>query len=124
MSITDDIVSVSRTIVRLPSSWPQRASRMIARPSVLRLRRAQRSVDVCAFRAAASSSFTPLNLIRWSMGKFFPLRVPFYLFASLYFQSLSLARNPSARCQTSARRSSGFVSSFLAWSLIYCWRMI
>src|SRR3954466_3676265 len=92
-----NIVSVSRTIVRLPIVGRSAATRTVGRPDVASASAVRNeSVDVVRLFAAAGIVFVHAtqseSLTRW--GNFFRFAVPFYLFASLYFQSLSLRRNP------------------------------
>lgn len=118
-----NIVSVSRTIVRLPTLGVTAASRIVARPHVASVCAVRNeSVDVVRLFAAAGIVFVhaaeSAPLVRW--GNFLRFAVPFYLFASLYFQSLSLRRNPQRTLpQFIAGRFKRLYLPFLAWSLIY-----
>src|SRR5215218_9071533 len=92
-----NIVSVSRTIVRLPTIGQRTAIRVVTRKRAESASLARNeSVDVVRLFAAAGIVFVHAAqsdpLVRW--GNFLRFAVPFYLFASLYFQSLSLRRNP------------------------------
>jgi peptidoglycan/LPS O-acetylase OafA/YrhL len=98
------------------------ASAMVDSPKSAESGQRNQAVDVIRLIAAASIVFvhsvrTP-EIARW--GNLLRFAVPFFLFASLYFQSLSLRRS-------SGRTLSQYVLSrvrrlylpFLAWSLIY-----
>lgn len=117
-----NIVSVSRTIVRLPALGRSAAIRIV-RPTVASAAVVRNeSVDVVRLFAAAGIVFVHAAesepLVRW--GNFFRFAVPFYLFASLYFQSLSLRRNPERTlAQYTAIRLKRLYLPFLAWSVIY-----
>jgi peptidoglycan/LPS O-acetylase OafA/YrhL len=118
-----NIVSVSRTIVRLPTIGRRTAIRVVTRKraetaSVAR----NESVDVIRLFAALGIVFVHAAqsdpLLRW--GNFLRFAVPFYLFASLYFQSLSLQRYPERTLlQYIGKRFKRLYLPFLAWSLIY-----
>ncbi|MBC8105661.1 MAG: acyltransferase [Anaerolineae bacterium] len=118
-----NIVSVSRTIIRLPSIGRSAAIRIAARPTLASATVVRNeSVDVVRFFAAAGIVFVHATesapLVRW--GNFFRFAVPFYLFASLYFQSLSLRRNPERTLpRYAALRFRRLYLPFFAWSVIY-----
>jgi peptidoglycan/LPS O-acetylase OafA/YrhL len=80
------------------------------------------AIDVVRFFAAAGVVLThsvesrPMD--RWS--NLFRFAVPFFLFASLYFQTLSLQRNSDRTlAQYILARFKRLYMPFLAWSLIY-----
>src|SRR4051794_32614364 len=118
-----NIVSVSRTIIRLPVVGRSAASQIVARPDGASVSAARNeSVDVVRLFAAAGIVFvhaaTSDTLVRW--GNFFRFAVPFYLFASLYFQSLSLRRYPERTLpQYAAKRFKRLYFPFITWSIIY-----
>lgn len=80
------------------------------------------AIDVVRFLAAAGVVFVHAvqspAFDNW--GNLFRFAVPFYLFASMYYQALSLKRNPKRTLgQQIAARFRRLYVPFLAWSLIY-----
>src|SRR4051812_37082838 len=79
-------------------------------------------IDVVRLVAAASVVFVHASKTAALVPLCHSLRfaVPFFLFASLYYQSLSLRRNPERPLGESIlRRVKRLYLPFLAWSLIY-----
>jgi len=90
---------------------------LIARPSVASVcGRAQRIGGCGAPFAAAGIVFVHATQSdRWSTGEIFSARVPFYLFASLYFQSLSLAAESRAHAAAVHRQAVSSGCIFRSW---------
>ncbi|CAN5652450.1 acyltransferase family protein [soil metagenome] len=126
-----DIVSVPRTIVRpqpllqpatIRTDAPTHAAPDVASDIISARTARNEAVDVVRLLAAAGVVFVHAcqseAIDPWR--NMFRFAVPFYLFASLYFQSLSLRRNPQRTLpQYVAGRFSRLYVPFLLWSLIY-----
>jgi peptidoglycan/LPS O-acetylase OafA/YrhL len=84
----------------------------------------RRNETIDAIRAFAAAGIVFVHAVEApffdTWGNLFRFGVPFFLFASLYFQSLSLHRNPDRTLgRFIAERFSRLYLPFLVWSVIY-----
>lgn len=91
-------------------------------PAPARARPRNEAIDIVRFFAAAGVVFVHARYSaafdNWD--NLFRFAVPFYLFASLYFQALSLRRNPDRTLpQYIAGRFKRLYLPFIVWSVIY-----